>query len=276
MMSTSTAPVTAETLAVPGARLHYELRGSGPLVALVAAPMDATSFEPLADLLLDDYTVLTTDPRGINRSSVADRDRDSTPEHRAEDLSRLLAHLDAGPAVVLGSSGGAVTALAHAQAHPEQVHTVIAHEPPIYDLLDDRGERLTGLEDTIETYRSGDSAGAWGKFLANANITMTADELAAVFPGELDPQAVADERYGFLHMLRATCRWVPDIEALRGGSPRIVIGIGEESTGQLCDRTSRALAARLSSQPTLFPGDHLGFLEDPAGFAVQLRAVLHG
>lgn len=276
MTSTSTALVTAATLEVPGARLHYEVRGSGPLVALVAAPMDATSFEPLADLLAVDYTVLTTDPRGINRSSVAEPDRDSTPEDRADDLSRLLAHLDAGPAAVLGSSGGAVTALAHAQAHPEQVHTVIAHEPPIYDLLDDRAERLTGLEDIIETYSSGDTAGAWGKFLANADITMTEQELAAVFPGELDPQAAADERDGFLRMLRATCQWVPHIEALRGGSPRIVVGIGEESTGQLCDRASRALAARLGSQPTMFPGDHLGFLGDPAGVDAQLRVVLRG
>ena len=64
-----TTLTTATTLDVPGARLHYELRGTGPLIALVAAPMDATAFAPLADLLATDHTVLTTDPRGINRSS---------------------------------------------------------------------------------------------------------------------------------------------------------------------------------------------------------------
>src|SRR5687767_165277 len=112
-----TAPtVTTGTLAVPGARLHYEVRGRGPLVVLVAAPMDADSFAPLAELLAIDHTVLTTDPRGINRSPVDNPDADSTPEHRADDLSRLLAHLDAGPADVLGSSGGAVSVLALAQA----------------------------------------------------------------------------------------------------------------------------------------------------------------
>jgi len=67
---------------------------------------------PLADLLAADHTVLTTDPRGVNRSPVDDPDRDSTPEMRADDLSRLLTHLDAGSAAVLGSSGGAVSALA--------------------------------------------------------------------------------------------------------------------------------------------------------------------
>src|ERR1700716_2477271 len=94
----SPLPATVATLRVPDAQLHYEVRGEGPLVVLVGAPMDARSFAPLADLLAADHTVLTTDPRGINRSPVDDRDRDATPQMRAEDLSRLLTHLDAGPA----------------------------------------------------------------------------------------------------------------------------------------------------------------------------------
>ena len=90
-------------------------------MVLVGAPMDAGPFGPLADLLAGDYTVLTTDPRGINRSPVDKTDQDSTPEMPAGDLSRLMAQVDAGPAVVLGSSGGAVSALALVQAHPELV-----------------------------------------------------------------------------------------------------------------------------------------------------------
>src|SRR3954453_7670272 len=103
-----TTLTTATTLDVPGARLHYELRGTGPLVALVGSPMDATSFTPLADLLATDHPVLPTDPRGINRSTLADPSAESTPELRASDLERLLAHVDRGPAAVFGSSGGAV------------------------------------------------------------------------------------------------------------------------------------------------------------------------
>src|SRR5262245_17040633 len=95
--------VAHETLRVPGARLHYELRGQGPLVALVGAPMDADSFAPLADVLADEFTVLTTDPRGINRSVLDDPAEESRPELRAGDLARIIAHLDAGPAAVFGS-----------------------------------------------------------------------------------------------------------------------------------------------------------------------------
>src|SRR5260370_38081686 len=100
--------------------------------------MDARPFAPLADRLAADHTVLTTDPRGINRSPVDDPDRDSTPQMRADDLSRLLTHLDAGPAAVLGSSGGPVRALALVQAHPELVPPAIAHEPPLPQLLHHR------------------------------------------------------------------------------------------------------------------------------------------
>ena len=63
---------TASTLRVPDADLHYELRGSGPLVVLVGAPMDARPFTGLAELLATDHLVLTTDPRGINRSKLDD------------------------------------------------------------------------------------------------------------------------------------------------------------------------------------------------------------
>src|SRR5258705_11849798 len=166
----STVPATARTLKVPGARLHYEVRGEGPLVLLVGAPMDANSFAPVADLLATDHTVLTTDPRGIHRSTVDDPNQDSTPEMRADDLARLLTHLDAGPAAVLGSSGGAVSVLALAQAHADLVHTVISHEPPLDEMLPDREQLFVQTEDMVATYLGGDVIGAWTKFMAAANI----------------------------------------------------------------------------------------------------------
>ncbi len=274
-----TTTVTTGSLKVPDATLHYEVRGRGPLVVLVGAPMDARFFAPLADLLAVDHTVLTTDPRGVNRSSLDVPAQDSTPEMRADDLSRLLTHLDAGPAAVFGSSGGAVSALALAVAHPEQVHTVIAHEPPLNNLLDDRDERNAAVEDIIATYVSGDTAGAWVKFLINADIAPPAPEEFAdrpAAPAAPDPQQVADERFWFVHEMRGTTLWQPDIAALRDGPARIVVGIGEDSTGQLCDRTSSALATALGVEPTAFPGGHIAFVDDPEGFVPRLRAVLRG
>jgi pimeloyl-ACP methyl ester carboxylesterase len=236
--------------------------------------MDATAFAPLADLLAADHMVLTTDPRGVNRSPAAEPDQDSTPELRADDLARLLTQLGAGPATVFGSSGGAVTALALAQLYPELVRMVIAHEPPIVELLADRVQRHAATEDIIATYASSGRAAAWRKFLADANIVMPDEAFEYAFGGELGRQEAADEDHFFHHELRPTTHWRPDLDVLRSGRPRLVVGIGEESTGEVCDRTSRALAAALGIQPTMFPGGHIGFVDDPKGFLSRLLGVL--
>ena len=191
-----------------------------------------------------------------------------------DDLARLITHVQGGPATVFGSSGGAVTALALVQSHPELVRTIVAHEPPFFALLEDRERLAAQTEDLIATYHSGDVLGAWAKFMDQANIELPDGVLEQMFGGDRDPQAVADERRWFAHELRATVAWQPDLEALRAAAPRIVIGIGEESAGQHCDRVSRALADVLGIEPVIFPGDHIGFVEDPERFACRLRSVL--
>jgi len=269
-----TAPAETHVLEVPGARLHYELRGTGPLVVLVGSPMDADPFAPLADLLATDYTVLTADPRGINRSSVDDPDQDSTPRLRADDLARLIRCVDAGPATVLGSSGAAVTALALVEAHPELVGTVIAHEPPLCELLDDRAELAARTDEMIATYLGGDVLGAWAMFFATAGMTVPDGVLAAMFGGDRDPRVVADERFWFAHELAPSVRWQPDLATLRAVPTRVMIGLGEDSGGELCERTSTALATALGVEPTRFPGGHVGFTEEPEAFHARLREVL--
>ena len=200
-------------------------------------------------------------------------DLDVSPETLASDLSRLIGHLGVGPAVVFGSSGGAVTALALAQNHPEHVRAVIAHEPPLAELLDDRDVLRASNSDVVATYLAGDAAGAWGKFLAAANITLTEQDIAQ-WPREPDPQAIADERFFFEHTLRPTTLWHPELSTLANRSISIVIGIGTESTGQTCERTSNALAAALGIDPVTFPGGHIGFVEQPEPFAAKVRDVL--
>ncbi|MEG3630086.1 alpha/beta fold hydrolase [Streptomyces poriticola] len=274
MPTDASAPATARSLQVPGARLYYEVRGEGPLIVLVGAPMDAAAFAPLAELLAVDHTVLTTDPRGINRSRLDDPEEDSTPQLRADDLSRLIAQVGAGPATVLGSSGGAVSALALVQDHPEQVHTVVAHEPPVIELLEDREQLRTGTEELVATYLAGDVTGAWRKFFAQAGITMPEPLIEEMFGGERDPRQVADERRWFAHEMRLSTYWQPDVSALRAAATRVVVGVGDDSAGELCDRTSRALARSLGAEPTSFPGGHTGFVETPDAFADRLRSVV--
>ncbi len=258
------------TLDVGDAGLYYELRGDGPLLVLAGAPMDADAFAPAAELLAGDHSVLTTDPRGIHRSTAAE----STPELRAADLARLIEHVGRGPASVFGSSGGAVSVLALVQSRPDLVRTAIAHEPPLNSLLPDRERLYAETEVMISRHRAGDRRGAWRQFMATANIAMPPEMFDAMFGGELTGREAADERFQFEHMLRGTSQWEPDLAVLRDTPARLLIGLGEDSAGELCDRTSRALAAALGREPTMFPGGHIGFAEDPKPFADRLREVL--
>jgi pimeloyl-ACP methyl ester carboxylesterase len=60
------------TLEVPGAILHYETQGSGPVLVLVpGANGEAGIFKPLADALQDAFTVVRYDRRGFSDSRPA-------------------------------------------------------------------------------------------------------------------------------------------------------------------------------------------------------------
>ena len=95
-----------------------------------------------------------------------------------------------------------------------------------------------------------------------------------MFGADRSEQDLADDHVQHAHMMRPTIGWLPDIAALKAAPSRIVIGIGEASAGQICDRTSRALAEQLGIEPTMFPGGHVGFAENPAEFAPRFRAAI--
>src|SRR5258707_12849337 len=125
--------MTTRTLEVPGAVLTYDIRRNGsspdPILLLIGSPMGAGGFGTLAGHF-SDRTVVTYDPRGVERSQKSDQTSQSTPEEHADDLHRLIGALGAGPVDIFASSGGAVNALALVASHPEDVRVLVAHEPP--------------------------------------------------------------------------------------------------------------------------------------------------
>ena len=152
-----------DTLDVPGAVLSYDVRRNDsspePPLLLIGSPMGAAGFGTLAGHFTD-RTIVTYDPRGAERSQRTDGARESTPDEHADDLHRLIAALEAGPVDIFASSGGAVNALALVARHPEQVRTLVAHEPPCAQVLPDREAALAASRDVHETYlRSGSGAG---------------------------------------------------------------------------------------------------------------------
>ncbi len=266
--------ITSHNLDIPGGVLHYEVRGAGPVLLVVGAPMSAAAFAPLADALASDHTVVTHDPRGIASSRLDDIDEDSTPELRADDVAALLDAIGAESADVFGSSGGAVTGLALIARHPGRVRTLVAHEPPLLELLSDAAEQRAATDDVVATFHRDGLGAAMMKFMANAGFDTSDHGAPSGPPGPPSEQDLADGARFVAHELQATTRYLPDIAALRSGQSRVVIGIGVDSGHLSTYPTSTALAELLGTAPVDFPGDHGGFMGQPAEFAAALRRVL--
>lgn len=264
----------ATRVATAGAALHVEIRGRGPALVLHAAPMASTAFTEVADALATDNTVVTMDPRGIARSTVDDRAATVTPDIRAADVAAVIDHLDLSDVVVFGSSGGAVSALALAAEAPGPLAAVIAHEPPVATLLPDVDQVRADTDQMIATYETGDRVGYWRQFLVSAGIEVPDPVFDEWFGTPPTGRDLEDERFGVLRMEEATTFWEPPVEQLASGRVPVVVAIGADSAGQLCDRTSQTLAERLDVDPVVFPGDHTGFVSQPDAFATVLRDVL--
>ncbi|HEV8402604.1 MAG TPA: alpha/beta hydrolase [Candidatus Limnocylindrales bacterium] len=291
-MTTLTEPTT-RTLEAPGATITYDIRaprtdGGAPVLLLIGSPMGASGFGTLASHFTD-RTVVTYDPRGVERSAKADPATESTPQQHADDVHRVIDALEAdGPVDIFASSGGAVNALELVARHPDQVRTLVAHEPPLAAILPDSAAALAATEAVGRTYqRSGFGAGM-AHFIAVTAFTGPMTEAFAAQPGP-DPamfgMPAADDGTRtdpllFQNIISCT-HYQPDFDALRAASTRIVLGAGVESDGQMAHRGAEAAAERLGTTPVSFPSGHGGFLGneygmpgDPDGFAATLREVL--
>ncbi|WP_433011670.1 alpha/beta fold hydrolase [Kribbella sp. CA-294648] len=282
-------PVT-HTLDVPGAVLTYDVRGelsNQPVLLMIGSPMGASGFPTLASHF-EDRTVVTYDPRGVERSNRTDGTGELTPDDHAADLAALIEALDAGPVDLFASSGGAVNALALVAQRPELVKTLVAHEPPLAALVPDSEAALKACEDIYETYQRDGQGAGMAKFIA---IVSYEGEIPADYTDQPAPDPAMfglpteddgsrdDALLG--QNLRGCTSYRPDIDALAKSTDKVVVGVGEESANQLAARGGKAIAELLGLTPEVFPSNHGGFLGDeygmpgkPAEFAVKLRDVL--
>lgn len=285
--------VTQHTLALPEVDLVYDVHGplptadGRPPLMMIGQPMDASGFQAQV-ALFPDRTIVTYDPRGLGRSRRKDGGITNEPETQAEDIHALIAALGAGPVDMLASSGGAVTALALVTAHPDDVATLVAHEPPIDCVLPDAEMVQRAREAITRAYQEK----GWGAGMA-AFIQMTSwegeitdEHLAEPAPdpsafgmpaeddGTRDDPLLSDRSWAVTH-------YRPDIEALKAAPTRIVVAVGEESMKVYTGRTAIALAEQLGQEATVFPSHHGGFMGgefgyagQPEAFAARLRDVL--
>lgn len=271
---------TVDTLRASGATIHYEVRGSGPILLLIAGGTGgAASFADVVEDLATDHTVVTYDPRGIGRSPLDHADAEQHVAEHAEDAFRLLELLAPGEeARVFGSSSGAIAALHLATAHPERIARVVAHEPPVVEVLPDAADHRALVARVRETFRTEGLQPAMAVFAAGVSGDR-ADEQRP--QPELPPRAaervarsMADLPYFLGQIVPRFMSYVPDLPRLERLSERLVVAAGEDSHGELPYRAASVLAERTGAPLQLFPGGHIGLTTHPEEFGARLRGVL--
>ncbi|MFG1816274.1 alpha/beta fold hydrolase [Kribbella sp. NPDC049174] len=282
-------PVTS-TIDVPGATLTYDVRGelsNQPVLLLIGSPMGASGFPTLASHFTD-RTIVTYDPRGVERSVRSDDDAELSPDDHAADLVTLIETLDAGPVDLFASSGGAVNALALLAQRPDLVNTVVAHEPPLAGILPDAKAATAAVEDIYQTYQRDGMGAGMAKFIAitsfKGEVPDDYTEQPAPDPAMFGLPTEDDGSRGdalIAQNLRGCTSYQPDFDALAKAKDRLVIAVGEESVDELAHRGGLVAAERLGLTPVIFPSNHGGFLGNeygmpgkPEEFATKLREVL--
>ncbi|WP_430501364.1 alpha/beta fold hydrolase [Micromonospora trifolii] len=285
--------IQTHTLVIPGVDLVYDVRGPLPpagthrALLMIGQPMTAEGFTALAPHFTD-RTVLTYDPRGLGRSVRKDGRSDHTPQQQAADLHALVQALDVGPVDVFASSGGAVTALELVATHPDDVATLVAHEPPINAVLPDAPAAERARAGFYEAYQAKGSGAGMAAFIA---MTSWQGEFTDAYFAQPVPDPAmfgmaADDDGRRDDPLLSQNSWAitdyrPDASVLTAAPTRILVAVGEESAGTYTARTALGLAALLGQEAVVFPSHHGGFLGGefgyagkPEEFAARLREVL--
>jgi pimeloyl-ACP methyl ester carboxylesterase len=285
--------MTTHILETTEVDIAYDVHGALPTadgrppLFMIGQPMDASGFTALASHF-PDRTVITYDPRGLGRSTRKDGRVDYAPTVQAGDVHAVIEVLGVGPVDMFASSGGAVTALALVAAYPNDVTTLVAHEPPLIPVLPDAAAAERARARVRDAYEAKGSNAGMAAFIAmtswHGEFTEDFFEQPTPDAGQFGLPTTEDESRG--GPLLSDRSWPIsgyrlDVDALANAPARIVIAVGEESLGLFTGRTAVATADVLGQEATMFPSHHVGFIAgefghtgEPEAFARRLREVL--
>lgn len=262
-------------LEFPGARLYYEIRGSGPLLLMVpGANGDADVFTGVAEHLAEHHTVITYDRRGFTRSQL-----DSPPqdEHRlatdADDAQRLIKHLDHGPATVFGTSSGAVLSwnclLVTLRSSARSCRT---NRQPYGSCPMGRSGWTSLTNCTGFTAKPGSSQHSHG-FASRCSQHQTASSWPMRQATNSSEHVLTNAAYWFEHELRQYASVTLDLDALTAHAEKIVPAAGRESRGYPAYEVAVQLGRQLGRDLLELPGGHAGFASQPGEFAREFAPV---
>lgn len=241
--------------------LAYEDRGSGPpVVFLHGITADRRHWEPVVDLLVDDFRCISVDALGHGASP-------RTPPYdlfaQVGALGALLDDLDIGPPVLVGHSAGAFTATMYAAGQPTRA---VVNVDQRLDIAAFRSE----IEPLGDRLRGDDFDAAFGEILEGLRIDLVPPERQAFAAMQARPDIVLGMWDTVLDTPPAEMR--AQIDALL---PAVTVPYLAIFGDEISDEERRILATIPSSEVEVWPGlGHFVQLVDPQRTADRIRRFL--
>ena len=280
--------VTASRVRSEGDDLYFEVRGNGPALLLIpGAGGDADSYAAVADLLSDEFKVITYDRRA-NARSTSNTPQNFEISQQSRDAVAVIHAAGEQAAFIFGSSSGAVIALDAARTQPQAVRAAIAHEPPCARVSPNAVKWQRFFADVYRmAYHFGPSL-AGLRFIFGIQVPVRrlvkghsqAAEYARGHSGyrQREPRMSPPDATKVLMKLELlpVTNYLPDVQLVRRNRVTVVMAVGTwtQDRKTWLGEVSRILAERLGCELVTFPGHHGSYTDMPHEWAATLRRVL--
>ncbi len=267
-----------------GDDLYYEVRGKGaPLLLIAPGGGDGWQYSTIADILCDEYKVITYDRRANARSTM-NEPQNFEISQQSRDAVAVLRAVGETSAFVFGNSSAAVIALDMAKTQPQAVRAVVVHEAPMARVHPNAKKWQRFFAGVYAmSFRYGTSLAALRFMLG---VQLPVQKLIKATGAVNKHRAQSDERYLSdkiaadvlvkLELLPVT-NYLPDVERIQQNGVRVFMAVGEWALAKKTwyAQVAQILAEQLDCELVTFPGHHGSFMDMPTEFAATLRSVLH-
>lgn len=283
-MATNQVMVRSGRVMTEGDELFYEVRGQGqPLLMIAPGGGDGWQYSFVADLLADEYEVITYDRRANARSTMNDPQNFEISQ-QSRDAVAVLRAAGEESAFVFGNSSGAVIALDMAKTQPQAVRAVVAHEAPVARVHPNakRWQRFFARV-YLTSFRFGSTLAALRFMLG---VELPVGQLIKATKGANIHRKQSSERYisdkdaaDFLvkQELLPVTNYLPDAELIKKNGAKMFMAVGQWGLDRKkwYIEAAQILAEQLGCELVVFPGHHGSYMDMPDEFAAALRGVLH-
>lgn len=267
-----------------GDDLFYEVRGQGtPLLMIAPGGGDGWQYAYVAEILADEYKVITYDRRANGRSTM-NPPVNFEISQQSRDAVAVLHAAGEESAFVFGNSSGAVIALDMAKTQPQACRAVVAHEAPVPRMLPDAPKWQRFFANVYSmAYNLSPSLAAL-RFMLGIKIPV--GQLIKATKGPNLHREQSSERYLssraaveilLYHELLPVTNYLPDVGRIKENGVLVYMAVGKWGLDRRAwyVKAAQVLAEQLNTELVIFPGHHGSFMDMPEEWAATLRSVIH-